>query len=206
MLLQNRRHSFWMRLRMPHGIDRRILLLGLLFLAGVAAGASVSAHLEGETRIFAQAIAKNFFQLRPEQSMRELFFHAFLPDVALFAIIFFCGFCAVAAPLLLFLPFFKGLGFGAVCAFLLRESGFSSVKVIAFSVFPGVIWSAILLLLACRDAQRLSAGFYAAATRGTAVSTDRFCAMMLLYLLLLALGCALQAWSGFLFWGTLPQG
>ncbi len=186
--------------------DRRIVVPALLFLAGAAGGALSAVRLAAGGGSVLQSAVRIYLQTDAQTALQTRFLQLLLPDLTLMGIVFFCGFCAVAAPILLFLPFFKGLGFGMIVSFLFQQSGFFAVKQIAFTLFPGALWSAILLILACRDAGLLSSGFREASRRGGCVSTDRFCAMMLLYLLLLCAGCALQAWSIFAFGGRfLPQ-
>jgi len=181
-------------------LDHRLLLLALLFLLGTACGALAAVRIGGEDASLAKGALRIYLQTHPTLSMQDRFMQTMLPNLALLGVVFFSGFCAVAEPILLFLPFFKGLGFGMITSFLLQQSGISAVKVIAISVFPVTLWSSALLLLACRDAGLLSSGIREASRRGGPVSTDRFCAMMLLYFLLLCIGCAVQAWSGVSLW------
>ena len=186
--------------------DRRTVTSALLFLAGCAGGALSAVRLAARGDSVLQSAVRIYLQAGGETALRARFLQLLLPDLTLMGIVFFCGFCAVAAPILLFLPFFKGLGFGMIVSFLYQQSGISSMKGIALTILPIALWSASLLILACRDAGLLSSGFREASRRGGTVSTDRFCAMMLLYLLLLCAGCALQAWSIVAFGGRLlPQ-
>jgi hypothetical protein len=193
MLLPSKRGGLPRKIRLRAPIDRKLILLGILFLAGVLCGALSYSWLDEETRTLLGTTFTHYVRIRAEQTTQTMFLHLMLPDTLFLTVIFLCGHCAVATPVLLFLPFFKGLGFGMFSSLFLLECGNSSIKLIAFTVFPAVLWSTVLLIFACRDAFLLSFAFSEAARTGSGqVRSGRFCAIMLFYFLLLAIGCAAQ--------------
>ncbi len=173
--------------------DKKLLLLGGLFLMGVLCGALSLGYVDGDTASILKNAVKHYIFSRPQMSSGQLFFHLMLPDTLLLFAIFLCGYCAVAAPVLLLFPFFKGLGFGFFASLILTEYQMKSVKLIIGTLFPTTLWSIFLLIFACRDAGKLSYAFYEASKReGTPIHSGRFCAVMLLYWMLLAVGYASQ--------------
>ena len=89
----------------------------------------------------------------------SVFRSVFLTNLGLLAVLFLCGFCAVSQPVILLIPFIKGLGFGLVAAA-------NSALLSPFSAFfwlkflPGAFLSAALLLVCARQSLELSCYVY----------------------------------------------
>lgn len=130
-------------------------LLLFLFAAGVSAGAS-----SGESAVL-QRLVDGYTSVQESTFAADNFFRSLSADAVLLFAVFLLGFCSVAAPVFLLVPFFKGLGVGAAaCALYLSASSFlEGVRLfLGFSVTAGV--SAFVLILASRSALKFSVGAF----------------------------------------------
>ncbi|MEG2174995.1 MAG: stage II sporulation protein M [Oscillospiraceae bacterium] len=174
-----------------------IVGLGILFLFGVAVGAAVVSRLDTNWLESMLRILTGFVTERQHQSAPETFLSAFIPMLGFMAVVTICGFCAIATPLISAVPWFRGLGFGLMATALLVKYGNSILGYLCFLILPNLIWSTVLLLMACRDALRLSISFWNAmkqGQRGERIRADLFVARMLIYGILLAGGAAVETY------------
>ena len=84
--------------------DRRIVVSALLFLAGAAGGALSAVRFAARGDSVLQNAVRIYLQTHAADTLQARFLQLLLPDLPLMGIVVFCGFCAVAAPILLFLP------------------------------------------------------------------------------------------------------
>lgn len=100
------------------------VLLAVLFVSGVAVGAKVSAE---NSKLFL-LLLDGYSGAQTAESAAENFFFALSSDFVMFGAVFLLGFSAVASPIILLVPFFKGLGVGAsVGAMYLSSPPFGEV-------------------------------------------------------------------------------
>ena len=128
------------------------ILLGLLFLLGIFLGALMYRYMDERMRMTLQLI----FQSGIEQTDGTFGFSIFFSDAVLLAVVFFCGFCAIAQPVIFAIPVFKGLGNGLVLGNLYAVWGFAAVPYICVKLLPHYLVYTIILISACREAYFLS--------------------------------------------------
>jgi stage II sporulation protein M len=136
-----------------------LLLLGGLFLAGLLGGAMLLSTVEGETASFLTKLTAGFLEKRRTQTVAENFLAA-ASSLTFVAAMFVCGFCAVAQPLELVAPLFRGLGYGLSIAALYNSYGTQAAGYVGLYIMPGLLVSTVALLFGCRESLRLSTKFW----------------------------------------------
>lgn len=187
-----------------------VLVFGALFLLGVGLGATVISWLDADTAKSLSLILGGFVEGRGSQPLATTFLSALTPNIGMLTLLLLCGFCAISAPLVALVPWFKGLGFGLTASAMLSGYGMDALGYLGVLVLPNLIWSTVILLLGCRDALRMSLSFWnamkPAVQRGAVIHPGTFCARCILYAVLLAVGAMAEAYSFLLLAGTFALG
>lgn len=131
-----------------------LIALAALFIAGALCGTGLYGTLSADTSSALMFLLSG--------TGTDVAFHfwsdfggVFASNFAVLAILFLCGFCAVSQPLILLLPFVKGLGFGLVAAYnTVLLSPYSAFFWIKF--MPGAFLATVLILLCARQSLSLS--------------------------------------------------
>ena len=133
-----------------------------LMFAGVAAGTVLasSGYLGDESKELILQAANGTTANGHDVEIVEAAAVAFLPSLAMMAVIFLSGFCAVTAPLAMLMPFAKGLGFGVVCACIYLRDGAAAFWGIAMCIFPVAFLSGILMSLSAVLSVTFSAKYF----------------------------------------------
>lgn len=135
-----------------------LILLGALFLGGALCGSGLYRTMGEETANTLLYLLSGVGEGR-SFSFGSVFRSVLLTNLGLLAVLFLCGFCAISQPVILLLPFAKGLGFGLVAAA-------NSALLSPFSAFfwlkflPGAFLSAALILVCARQSLELSCYVY----------------------------------------------
>lgn len=151
-----------------------LLLLALLFLAGVTLGAVLLRHAGGETAALLERLTEDFLQNRRGQSLGANFLWAAGSSLMFVGVLFVCGFCAIAHPAEILAVFFRGLGFGASAASLYAGFGARAAGFLALFVLPNMLLSSVAILFCCRESLRLSSRFFAAMFPDGEAQTDKY--------------------------------
>ena len=166
---------------------RRLLtdLLGGLFLAGVLAGALLCGRCSPETMGVLRAVLGGFAQTRQVQSFAGIAASTFGSLFLLLAVLFFCGFCSIAQPIILLVPLFKGLGYGFSAGVLYMEYGLDAMRYVALLLFPAVALGAALLVAASRSSFLFSVRLFHASLSNSGLSDlqriKRYCVKFLIF-------------------------
>ena len=176
-----------------------LIAFGGFFLGGVFLGALVVSWLGSDAAESLTAIMGNFLQSRQQQDLPQTFLSAFSSSALLLLLLFFCGFCAISAPLIFAVPLFKGLGFGLTAGSVFAACGIDALWYVAILILPNPLISAIVLLLACRQAFRMSRKIWIQVTAGgaprsaPAVAMGPFLGRFLIYLILIGAGAVIES-------------
>ncbi len=130
-------------------------LLVLIFIAGVVFGVLTS---ENE---FATSIADGYSSVQGDEFAADNFFRTISADAVFLLAVFLLGFSAVSLPVLILVPFFKGLGVGAATVALLNvDPSFMGIVrcFIGFSLTTAV--SSYIVVMAVVSSLLLSLGFF----------------------------------------------
>lgn len=160
---------------------RPIFFYAILFLAGVLVGAIfIKTADQGVLQALARLIG-SFSQRRQEQAVLDTFFSSFFSTGCMLLLLFLCGFCAVAQPVIVLLPFFRGLGFGYQAGYLYAQNGLTGVGYTALVLLPNMVLSTLILIYGCSEAFQLSTLYYRAARQegGIKLNLRIYCAKFL---------------------------
>lgn len=175
-----------------------LIAFGGLFLGGVFLGALAVSWLGPEAAQDLMTIMGNFFESRQQQNLTQTFLSAFSAPAFLLILLFFCGFCAISAPVIAAVPVFKGLGFGLTAGSVFAAYGIDAFWYVAILLLPNLLISSVILILACRQAFRLSRKIWVqitagGGTRSPSVSLGPVVGRFLIYLILLGAGAAVES-------------
>ena len=126
-----------------------------LFIAGVCLGAGAGNN--DSIRL----LADGYTAAQASEDAADNFFRSLSADAVLFIAVFLLGFSSISVPVLILVPFFKGLGVGAAVSalYLLNPSFLPILKnIAAFCITASV--SSFMLIFAVREALFLSAGLF----------------------------------------------
>jgi len=138
-----------------------VLLLGALFVVGVLLGTLLLRGAEQETLDLLYRLMGGFMENRKGNGLYENFLSAAGSSLLFLGILFLCGFCAIAQPLIVLAPLIRGMGFGFTTASLFARYGMSALGFVGVLVLPGTLISTVAILLCCRQSLRLSGTFLA---------------------------------------------
>lgn len=130
-------------------------LLALIFIAGVVFGVLTS---ENE---FTTSIADGYNSVQGDEFAAENFFRTISADAIFLALVFLLGFSAISLPILILVPFFKGLGVGAATVALLSvDPTFMGVLRCFIGFSLTTVISSYVVILAVVSSLRISLGFF----------------------------------------------
>ena len=142
--------------------NNTLIALGGLFIAGMVIGAVLLRGAGQDTLLLLERLVGGFISGRAQAGMYENFISAFGSSMIFVFVVFVAGFCAIAQPVILAVPLVRGLGFGFSAASLYLRLGAQATGIVGVLMLPGMLISTLAILICCRQALRLSAGFFAA--------------------------------------------
>ncbi len=136
--------------------ESSILMLMILFLAGVFAGTVLYCNFDitGQDKLL--GIAGSFIDTRLEQTFIQTLVNSFSGAFMLLLGCFILGFCAISQPIEVLIPVFRGLGLGVSLAGMYSQFGLGGFCVSLVLIVPQGIVSAIVIMFAAREAVRMS--------------------------------------------------
>ena len=175
----------------------RLLLFCLLFAAGLVGGLLLAPSFPASSPLNLGGIAEVFLTDRLGQTASETFLSSFYATLIFLVLLFFLGFCAVSAPLILAIPLFHGLGLGASMGHLMMYNGTPGMILSLAILLPPALIRAFAVCSGCGEAFGLSLMLLSAITSeagrgGMAGRSKRYCRHFLLLVLLAACGALLD--------------
>jgi len=185
-----------------------VLILGLLFLAGVFLGALFVRSVSETTMEALLRILGNFSQRRREQAFSENFTSSLTSSLNYLLVLFVCGFCAIAQPLEIALLMLRGLGFGFSAATLYAQYGAGATGFVGVFLVPGMVLTTVALLLCCQESLRMSGSLWGILRGGDAQPYSRriYCARYIAAVVFCCAAAALEALLYALFSGAFLLG
>lgn len=132
-----------------------------LFFAGMAYGALVVGFGDDKMLHSLSFMTKGYMNSRVEQSMAVTFLHSLCSSGCFVLALFLLGFSSVSIPAIVILPFFKGLGLGTSLGYLYITYALKGIAFSAAIILPAAIFSTFAIILASREAFKLSLLFLA---------------------------------------------
>ncbi len=135
----------------------KLILLTAFFTAGMAFGAVlVKSSADHEWLEKLLDLLQEYSLLRSTQSLFATICNSMLANMLYLAGAFAAGLCAIGLPLLMLLPFIRGLGLGAVFGYLYSAQSLAGVGYCLLILLPGAILSTATLLIGCREGITMS--------------------------------------------------
>ncbi len=134
--------------------------LGFLFIIGILFGALFIKQGNETTFIITENIISKYMQMKSEQGIIQVFLNSATLNLVFTIINIFFGFSLIGYPLIIWLPFLRGLGLGVFSGYMYIFYKLSGLGYCAFLVYPGAVISAFAFILACCDSCDYSKNAY----------------------------------------------
>lgn len=174
-----------------------LVFLGLIFIAGIILGTNMLTGSNSEIINTIKDITGNFISIRSQQDVNTTLMTTFISSVGLLAVVFLSGFSAVAIPLILFVPFLKGISFGLTAGGIISSLGGSGVLVTGLLLIPNTIISIVIIMYGAKNALALSKQLFMFLVKGEKtgeeISIQFYCFKFLFYAGVLAIGAAIES-------------
>lgn len=147
----------WLRSFVLYLRDNILMMsLGALFLLGALIGTLLVGRCSAETLALLNKVLGGYAKQRETQSFWGLTLASFSSLALPLVVLFFCGFCSIAQPIIVLVPLWKGLGYGFSVGAIYAQQGSTSILYIALLLFPAMLLGALLIVIAGRSSLRMS--------------------------------------------------
>ena len=139
--------------------NRGMLLLCTLFAAGVLCATLLLGSTDESIRAYLLRMIDGFAHQRLTQSLQTNFLSALMSAMMFVGMLFLCGFCAISQPVIIAMPFFRGLGVGFSVAALYSYYGIQAINFAVIYIICALL-STAAMLICCIEALKLSVGIF----------------------------------------------
>ena len=137
----------------------RIFLLIVMFAVGLISGASlISSEFEITSKL--SLLIDSFNKIRAEQGIVANFCNSLTVNMIFISINLFLAFSLIGNPIILCLPYFKGIGIGVISGYLYNAYKLLGIFYSILMIYPGAIVSTFAFILACNDSCEYSKNAY----------------------------------------------
>lgn len=145
--------------------NSRIYFFAALFAAGIFLGAFL---LKSDTYLSTKIIslAEQFSFSRNQQGITDNFIDSLAVNLLFNGLSLFLAFSLVGYPLLIWMPFFRGMGLGALSGYLYSAYKLMGLGYCALTVYPSAVISTFAFILSCNDCCEYSKNAFAKAIKG----------------------------------------
>lgn len=127
----------------------------IIFFLGLTYGALLSS-VNGNTEIFTSVLVSQYVTQTNAHGILIILWNAFYPTVMFLFVEYLLGFCAIASPIIICLPFIKGLSLGAFIAATYKNYSFLGVLFSLLIVIIPSVFTLFSIFIASRESFRLS--------------------------------------------------
>lgn len=180
----------------------RIYVLSFMFSAGIVIGATcLNNTITDDIKLYFES----YMVLKSGQGISEIFFNSLISNIIFFLINLFLSFSLIGYPFIIWLPFMKGLGIGAVCGYLYATYKLNGFGYCILTLFPGAIVSTFALISACNKGCEYSKNAYLKAIAGKGQfeksETKTFMFTQLIFVCICAISSIIDTIFSFVFLG-----
>ena len=145
--------------------NSKIYFLSAFFAIGIIIGASA---IKGDSAIVSKIaeLIDSYTLIKSGQGGLENFCNSLSVSGSFIAVNIFLGFSLIGYPRIIWLPFFRGLGIGAVSGYLYSVYKLTGLGYSVLIIYPGAIVSTLAFILACSDSCEYSKNAFMKAIRG----------------------------------------
>lgn len=142
-----------------------LLVFGFLFLVGVTLGTFLVRYITKETLEYMLRMVNGYVHNRQEQSLLQNFTSGVFASMIFLGILFFSGFCAIAQPVIVLMPLFRGLGVGFSLASLYASQGTEAIGYVLLLMLPGTVISSLVILVCSQESMRMANALFSTMTK-----------------------------------------
>ncbi|MCL2013574.1 MAG: stage II sporulation protein M [Oscillospiraceae bacterium] len=136
--------------------NRLMLALLLLFAFGILYGAFLAGTSTPETMDALEFITRGYIGSRANQPLTATFASSVVSSGSLLILLYLLGFFAIAHPVSILVPVFRGLGIGLSMGYMYSYYGISGFLFCLALVLPNAVFSVLILIIACAQSIRFS--------------------------------------------------
>lgn len=140
-----------------------IFRIMLLMVAGVLIGTLAFSFIKTSTLSDLNLIENDYLSMRENGEYVKILYSSLLNSSMLIVVLFLLGFCAVAQPISVLVPVYKGMGFGVTIAQIYSENGVNGFFSAIILILPCALISSYALFIAVRESLRMSNRFFSQA-------------------------------------------
>ena len=142
----------------PNTSNTKVFIIALMaiMLLGVLIGTLAFCNMNSNDVSNLSFITQGFIKNRAEQTFIKTIAASFSSAGVLALICFLLGFCAIAQPVELLIPLFRGLGLGTSIAYIYSCYGVRGFFITFIMIIPHAVISSIAIIIAARESIRLS--------------------------------------------------
>ena len=140
--------------------NHKLIFMALSLLAGVLIGSLFMRNQQIVQTLSIETYFRQFVTARMTNSFLSLFLHTFISAVLYIAVAYCLGLFVFGCIPSVLLPAFRGLGIGAVVAYIYETYGIKGAAFVLFLVLPFTFCHSLLLLLGCREALTFSRAMF----------------------------------------------
>ena len=161
-----------------------MFILLALFTSGLVFGTII---IKNDSLVIDRAVelVSTYIELRGSQSVFETACSSFITNLVHIIPIFIFGLCAVGIPATLSVPFVRGVGIGFISAYFYATHGLNGLGHCILVIFPGTMFSVLILILSSQIATVSSANIFRRITIGNTqeIKLITYCKKFLIYFL-----------------------
>lgn len=184
--------------------NSRLIILVLLFAAGIIAGAIIIKK-DFELISKTEELLAEYTLKRAGQGMLQNFKYSLLTNIIFIIFAVFLSFSLIGYPLIMIVPFLKGMGIGVVSGYLYSIYKFMGLGYSLLMIYPGAIFSVFGLLIICNDCCEYSKNAYNKSVLGRGHfeknESKYFLLRQLFFVAITAIGALIDGASSALFSG-----
>ncbi len=140
-----------------------IFRIMLLMIAGVLIGTLAFSFIKTSTLSDLNLIENDYLSMRENGGYVKILYSSLLNSSTLIIVLFLLGFCAIAQPVSVLIPVYKGMGFGVTIAQIYSENGVNGFFSAIILILPCALISSYALFIAVRESLRMSNRFFSQA-------------------------------------------
>lgn len=169
-----------------------LIMLGLLFVFGLCLGTLLVQTTRSDLMDTFSQLLNSHILKRQAGSFNQNLFSGAAASMPLLLTVLLAGFWALAKPVIWAIPFLKGMGTGFLLGSLYSWHGIRATSFIAAFILPNLAISSIVIILACREALKMSGIFFSVLRPNT--DPQQYSIRLYLFkFLILALLCVFSA-------------
>jgi hypothetical protein len=142
-----------------------VIVLAMLFMLGIAGGAVIGG-IRGSHPLLA-ALTNSYITLRVGQDFLTRVVSSFTPAILFLLVTFLLGFDSILSFAIPFVLIYRGLGVGTALAAIYAGMGVRGIGAAALLVIPFAVFSGLVLIVACREAMRMSLAIFRVSASAT---------------------------------------